>query len=141
TSVFQHELYVSIRGVVGINSKHEIFVETGKPDDNRRLGIADARGARDLLYGYEFKLKQLTKADIVAAVKQADEFRQRLAVSATLLVNFVPRSYALDEVYRVDGYPDISIVHVRFPASCDEYELRFVGQDSDIANRTIRSSE
>ncbi|KAH9071744.1 hypothetical protein Ae201684P_015519 [Aphanomyces euteiches] len=120
-AVFQFELYSSIRGILASNnaSRH-ILAEAGERDDRRRLDIIICNGVK---YGFELKSNQLTATNITAAVSQANGYRTLLAIDKMFMVNFVPQSHSMDEIYQVDEFPHVQIIHVRFPESCTEYEI------------------
>ncbi|KAF1335414.1 hypothetical protein FI667_g1059, partial [Globisporangium splendens] len=136
-AVFQFELYASIRSILHTSKcSRSVLAKARDPGDKRRLDIIISNG---VTYGYELKSNKLTKAEIESAVKQAEDYRHLLAIDKMFMVNFVPRSRALDDVYQIEGYPDIKIIHVCFPASCDEYELKYLGEDGEIDSRTVTS--
>jgi hypothetical protein len=57
------------------------------------------------------------------------------------VVNFVPRGHALRDVYLIDGYAEIKVIHVCFPDSFHEYELHFLDDAGKETSRKIESVE
>ncbi|KAG1688434.1 hypothetical protein DVH05_003740 [Phytophthora capsici] len=137
-SVFQFELYASIREIFKASNipSENVLAEARHYKQNQRLDIIINNGVN---YGYELKSNQLTETEMTAAVKEADDSRQLLDISKMFLVNFVPRSHSLQlPVYTIEKYPDVKIIHVFFPDTCDEYTLQLEGADGVIETRTVR---
>lgn len=139
-SVFQFELFASIRGIFMTNniSDKNVLAEARDPHDtgNQRLDIIVTNGVK---YGYELKADKLTQTEITAAVEQADGYRELLNITSMFMVNFVPRGHSLrPPVYSVEGYPDVKIVHVFFPDTCDEFTLEYEGANGVMESRTVR---
>jgi hypothetical protein len=138
-AVFQFELYASMRGLL---QKHKcprkVLAEAREVGDRRRLDITISNGKT---YGFELKANKLTAAEIEAAVEQADGYRRILNIDTMFVVNFVPRGHALRDVYLIDGYAEIKVIHVCFPDSFHEYELHFLDDAGKETSRKIESVE
>ncbi|GMF12343.1 unnamed protein product [Phytophthora lilii] len=123
-SVFHFELYASIRGILKANnSTKTVLAEASDSYDTgkRRLDIIDRNGEK---YGYELKLIQLSKNEIIRAVQQADGYRRLLKFDAMFVINFVPQGHSIQQlVYNVQAYPRVKVIYVFFPDTCDEYTL------------------
>ncbi|KAF0711065.1 Aste57867_5402 [Aphanomyces stellatus] len=121
-SVFQFELYSSIRAIFASNktTKH-VLAEARQLNDRRRLDIIISNGVK---YGFELKSNCLTSTEIIAATSQANGYQEALAIDKMFMVNFVPQTHTMDEIYEVVEYPNVQIIHVRFPDSCTEYVMR-----------------
>lgn len=55
------------------------------------------------------------------------------------MVNFVPQGHVVDDMFEVNGYSAVKVLHFRFPDSCDRYDLQFLGVDGKKASRSVFS--
>jgi hypothetical protein len=134
---FQFELYASTRGILHKHQQtRKVLAEARERGEKRRLDITISNGTS---YGFELKSNKLTREEIEAAVEQADGYRRLLGIDTMFVVNFVPRIHVMDDVYHVDNYPDIKVIQICFPDTCDEYELKFLGENGEIENRVVQS--
>jgi hypothetical protein len=123
-AVFQFELYSSIRGIFKKYSVSPIYLlaEARGLTDQKKLDILITNGKK---HGYELKSNQRRESEIKAAVEQANGYREKLKLDSIFLVNFVPRNGTCAEIYKVRSFPRVNIIYVRFPDTCDEFEVRY----------------
>lgn len=139
-AIFQFELYSAMRGIMQRNDcTQQILAETRGHGENQRFDILISGGGGSISCGFELKSNKRTIAEIETAVKQADSHKQLLGIDKMFVVNFVPRIQVMDDVYHIDYFPDIKVVHVCYAETYDEYELKFLGEKGETQSRKVRS--
>ena len=135
-AIFQFELYASIRAILlKHDATRKVFAET-RGFGEKKLDIMIRNGTS---YGFELKLNKLRRRELEDAAEQADGYRRFLRIDKMMLVNFVPQGHLMDDVYHIEAFQDIQVIHVRYPVACDEYELKFLGENGERLSWKVRS--
>lgn len=90
--------------------------------------------------GFELKSNKLSRGEIEAAVEQADGYKRRLRIGKMFLVNFVSRNHQVDDIYHIDTFPDIQVIHIHYSDTYCEYVLNFLGDNGEKQTRKVVST-
>jgi ATPase family associated with various cellular activities (AAA) len=136
-SALHFELYAAMRGVLKkYITRWKVLAEVQVLGNKERLDIIISNGTR---YGLELKSNILHSKEIEAAVKEAEAYRKHLGTAKMFLVNVVPQGYHMDEVYELQDFSDIKIIHVVFQNTFHACILKFLGENGKVETHTVHS--